>query len=158
MNGSFSFTPPFFSMGLDTFKVPVDGVFVENRRKLVSKLKEQQVKGVVYLTGGPSTTRFDSDHEPLFRQESYFHYLTGVKEPDCSLTIQVETGHTCLYVPELPASYATIMGRIRTTDEWKDLYQVEQVKYTKDVEASLLDMMESSSKLLLLKGLNSDSG
>lgn len=31
------------------------------------------------------------DHEPLFRQESWFHWLTGVKEPDCGLILQLDT-------------------------------------------------------------------
>jgi hypothetical protein len=39
--------------------------------------------GVVVLQGGKATCRNDTDHEPLFRQESFFQYLFGVKEPDC---------------------------------------------------------------------------
>jgi Xaa-Pro dipeptidase len=160
-------TPPpslsFLSMGRETYKVSLDEVFVANRRKLVERLLSCGVSsGVVFLQGGPSITRFDSDHEPLFRQESYFWYLSGVKEPDCSLAIDAKTGDTSLFVPRLPASYATIMGPIRTPEEWKDLYHVEQVLYADELEdwllKSLNEAVTETSKLLLLKGLNSDSG
>ena len=30
--------------------------------------------GIILLRGGEQTTRHSSDHEPLFRQESYFHW------------------------------------------------------------------------------------
>ena len=34
------------------------------------------------IEAGESATRFETDHEPLFRQESYFAYLFGCVEPD----------------------------------------------------------------------------
>lgn len=34
------------------------------------------------MEAGESATRFETDHEPLFRQESYFAYLFGCVEPD----------------------------------------------------------------------------
>jgi Xaa-Pro dipeptidase len=34
-----------------------------------------------FLQGGEATARFETDHEPLFRQESNFAYLFGCKEP-----------------------------------------------------------------------------
>ena len=111
----------FFSMGPNTFQVPIEDVFVANRRKL---LQHVDPRAILYLQGGPSKTRFDSDHEPLFRQESYFWYLTGVKEPDCAVILTDTT--TTLLVPDLPADYATVMGPLRTLEEWQQLYQVDQ--------------------------------
>ena len=165
----------FLSMGHETYKVPIKDVFVANRRKLVQELHRAGISnGVIFLEGGGSTTRFDSDHEPIFRQESYFWYLSGVKEPDCSLSVDVASGETCLFVPKLPESYATIMGRIRTLEEWKDIYHVEDVKYTEQVEEVLMKLLTKDtpktngvngmtngnrhSQLLLMRGLNSDSG
>lgn len=181
-----SSSPPFFSMGPHTFQVSVEDVFGANRRKLVDNLGHCSSNSIVYLKGGEATTRFDSDHEPIFRQESYFWYLTGVKEPDCSVAIDAATGATTLFVPRLPADYATIMGKIRNTDEFKELYQVDVVKFTDEIEETLLKMLGSScnskpitngitngggttinggttasssnKKLLLMKGPNSDSG
>jgi Xaa-Pro dipeptidase len=118
----------------------------------------------------------------LFRQESYFWYLTGVKEPDCAIMIDISptttTANHCstttLFIPQLPADYATIMGRIKTPQEWKELYQVDHVRFTNEtnevLEATLFKDINSSNNsngnkkddddvtLLLLQGTNSDSG
>lgn len=160
---------PFFSMGRETYRVPIDAVFVANRRKLLEKLRDSGVtNGVLFLEGGPSETRFDSDHEPIFRQESYFWYLSGVKEPDCSMMLNISTGEATLYIPRLPPSYATIMGRIRTPHEWKSLYMFDHAKYSEDIEEDIFQACLTQStkeaydsgtpKVYLMKGLNSDSG
>ena len=189
-------------MGPHTAQVSVDAVFGANRRKLgaaavellsLSPSAHPNDAGagvVVFLKGGLSAERFDSDHEPIFRQESYFWYLTGVKEPDCMVVMKCGcagpssasacTGphhptivSTTLLVPRLPPEYATIMGKIRTLEEWKVMYQVESVRFTDELDNVLmaaLHLTESSTveatqneskttrKLFLLKGRNSDSG
>jgi Xaa-Pro dipeptidase len=152
---SSSATAPFLSMGRDTYKVSVRDVFVANRVKLMRSLERN---AVVYLTGGVSAERNDTDHEPIFRQESYFLWLTGVVEPDCAVIIS--SAGTTLLIPKLPPTYATIMGKILTPDEWKHKYQVDDVRYIDDAEALLSNCLENdaSSKLLLMHGLNSDSG
>ncbi|KAG7372375.1 aminopeptidase P [Nitzschia inconspicua] len=159
---------PFLSLGTDTYHVPLQ-LFQENRQKLATRLVEgtQSDKHIVILQGGPSPLRFGTDHEPVFRQESYFWWLTGVKEPDCKvvLTIQLASNvTTTLFIPKLPASYATIMGKIKTRDEWKQGYQLEQVLFTDDLEGFLEEeiksMFSESQKpvILLLRGQNTDSG
>lgn len=37
-------------------------------------------------------THTHTDHEPLFRQESNFQWMFGVKEPDCYGAVDIETG------------------------------------------------------------------
>jgi Xaa-Pro dipeptidase len=147
----------FLSLG-DNYQVPLS-MFQENRQKLLDKLDNNNA--IVVLNGGASATRFDTDHELLFRQESYFWWLTGVKEPDCAVVIT--SGSTTLFVPELPPDYATLMGPLRMPDEWKAIYDVDQVQYTHELEAFLENATtttttETSSKILLLKGMNTDSG
>ena len=129
---------------------------------------------VVLLKGGQSPTRYDTDHEPIFRQESYFWWLTGIKEPDCAIVMVVDSGgenrpdesnmnihQYALFVPRLPASYATIMGKIRSLDEWKELYGVDGGVYFDDtledfVEGQVLNYCDA--RVLLMCGPNSDSG
>ena len=163
-----------FSMGLSTHEISVKDLFVGNRQRLVAQLQQDDAArhGVIYLCGGPSQERFDSDHEPIFRQESYFQYLTGVKEPDCAVLIDVESGSTTLFIPRLPADYATIMGKIRTTAEWQDMYHMDSVRFQDETMEVLEQSLhlnaaaatnggsngKKSKKLLLLKGVNSDSG
>jgi Xaa-Pro dipeptidase len=149
-------------MGGETYKVSIKDLFCANRSKVVEHLRTSgsaaATTGVIYLVGGASETRYDSDHEPLFRQESYFWYLVGVKEPDCSVCINVATGETTLFIPNLPPDYATIMGRVKTRDEWKAHYEVDHVEFTENAESYLEGLLTGTDKkLLLLHGKNSDS-
>jgi Xaa-Pro dipeptidase len=161
----------------------------DNNKTDVCKIKRY----IIVLKGGVSSTRYDTDHEPIFRQESYFWWLTGVKEPDCSIVITVDidrdgdngdngdngdineqaminhsknntvTSRTTLFVPCLPADYATIMGKIRTCDEWKEMYGVDEVLFCNKLESTVLyramfDKIEIPAQILLMSGLNTDSG
>ena len=96
---------------------------------------------VVYLEGGISETRHATDHEPMFRQESYFHYLFGVREPDVCGCVELDTGRATLFIPKLPEEYATIMGRIKSREEVREEYGVDDVRYVEDVEAYLLEVV-----------------
>ncbi len=86
------------------------------------------------LQGAPATQRFDTDHEPLVRQESFFQWAFGAKvrvltacisvcvarthpyikqEPDLFGAVDVATGRSTLFIPRLPEAYAVWMGAIR---------------------------------------------
>ena len=130
---------PFFSMGLNTYEVPAD-FHKNNRIKLMNAIigsssPSNSKNTVVFLVGGTNPNRNDTDHEPIFRQESYFHYLFGVKEPDFVGLIHIRSGHqnTVLFIPRLPSEYATFMGAILTPDEYKDMYQVDECYYVDEV-------------------------
>ena len=137
-------TGPFYSMGLQTYRVPL-ALYATNREKLLNCLRSHDNTNlagkVVYLEGGISTTRDATDHEPLFRQESYFHYLFGVREPDVCGCIELDTGRATLFIPKLPEDYATIMGRIKTCEEVREEYGVDEVRYVEDIEKYLLDIV-----------------
>ena len=46
-----------------------------------------------------------------FLKESYFHWAFGVREPDCYGAIDVDTGKSILFIPELPEEYLVWMGK-----------------------------------------------
>lgn len=77
------------------------------------------------------------DTDVLFRQDSKFHYLFGVKEPDFYGAIETDTKKAILFIPHLPESFAVWMGPIHTTEYYKDLYMVDEVLYTDDINAYL---------------------
>ena len=98
------------------------------------------------LEGGHQTTRYEAGkHRPLsdlcvdtdilFRQDSKFHYLFGVKEPDFYGVIETETKKAILFIPRLPESFAVWMGPIQTPEYYKDLYKVDEVLFTDDLPA-----------------------
>uniref|UniRef100_A0A0A9ETA7 Aminopeptidase P N-terminal domain-containing protein n=1 Tax=Arundo donax TaxID=35708 RepID=A0A0A9ETA7_ARUDO len=58
-----------------------------NRDRLVATLRGcfsaslRPLRSLVLLQGGEEQTRYCTDHLELFRQESYFVYLFGVRDP-----------------------------------------------------------------------------
>ncbi|XP_050398695.1 xaa-Pro dipeptidase isoform X1 [Patella vulgata] len=148
---------PAYSRGTHTLEVPME-LFGQNRQRLCEALrKDPRVpkKAIVLLQGGESTTRYCSDHEPLFRQESYFHWAFGVEEPDFYGAIDVDSGRAILFPPNLPESYAIWMGRLLTQEDFRVRYGVDDVFFSNDILNILKE--KSPSALLTLKGLNTDS-
>lgn len=90
--------PQFYWMGNKTLKVP-RSLHADNRARMLLLLRKGTVKGLALLRGGVAATRDDSDHEEIFRQESNFHYLFGVAEPDCLAAIDTQSGEICLPFP-----------------------------------------------------------
>mmetsp|Transcript_1684 Transcript_1684/g.5908 ORF Transcript_1684/g.5908 Transcript_1684/m.5908 type:complete len:536 (+) Transcript_1684:92-1699(+) len=145
----------YLRMGPGTHPVP-KALFATNREKLVTHLKKTghvQLPAVALLKGGEEVTRFDSDHEPVFRQESYFAYLFGVVEPGFYGTVDLETGASTLFIPRLPDEYGVFMGKIEDPEYYKRKYRVDAAYYVEELPKVL-----ENRRLYVRKGLNSDSG
>lgn len=136
-----------------------------NREKAMRHVKQKLVDGekssqqdleYCLLQGGKDTCRHNTDHEDLFRQESFFHYLFGVEEPDCSGLIEVETCRTTLFVPRLPQEFAVWLGTIPSLETFKQKYGVDEVMYSDDLAAELGRL--KPQRVHLLEGTNTDSG
>ncbi|ESO90952.1 hypothetical protein LOTGIDRAFT_217473 [Lottia gigantea] len=148
---------PAFCRGTHTMEVPME-LFKQNRERLCERLRKNSKvpKGaIVLLQGGEAETRYCSDNEPLFRQESYFHWTFGVEEPDFYGAIEVDSGKTILFPPKLPDSYAVWMGRLLTAEDFRVRYGVDEVCFSNEILSVLKSKKPSS--LLTLYGLNSDS-
>ncbi|XP_036343902.1 xaa-Pro dipeptidase [Rhagoletis pomonella] len=147
-----------FRMGPTTHSVPMS-LFQKNRQKTAAALREHgsvKSKSYVLLAGGDDVSFNDTDISYLFRQESYFQYMFGVKEPGCYGVLEVDSGKSTLFVPRLPEEYATWMGKLYALDEFKQMYEVDEVRYVDELNA----FFESAHPLLILtlSGLNTDSG
>ncbi|KAJ4849361.1 hypothetical protein Tsubulata_044279 [Turnera subulata] len=145
-------------------KVPAE-LYVTNREKLLRSLRQHLAdtsrppQGFVFLQGGEEQNRYCTDHLELFRQESYFAYLFGVKEPGFYGAIDVATGKSMLFAPRLPADYAVWLGEIKPLSHFQELYKVDQVYYTDEITDVLREHSKGCEKpvLFLLHGLNTDS-
>ncbi|KAL4652626.1 hypothetical protein ACB092_01G245600 [Castanea dentata] len=144
--------------------VPME-LHVTNREKLLSSLRHElshssrPLHGFVFLQGGDEQARHDTDHIELFRQESFFAYLFGVREPGFYGAIDIATGNSILFTPRLPSDYAVWMGEIKPLSHFKERYMVSMVYYTDEITGVLHDQFQGSGKplLFLLHGLNTDS-
>lgn len=145
-------------------EVPME-LYNVNREKLLKSLREhlsgssRPLSGFVLLQGGEEQTRYCTDHAELFRQESYFAYLFGVREPGFYGAIDVASGKTILFIPRLPADYAVWMGEIKPPSYFKETYMVSMAYYTDEITTVLHDEYKGEGRplLFLLFGLNTDS-
>ncbi|XP_013194962.1 xaa-Pro dipeptidase [Amyelois transitella] len=141
-----------WSMGPGTLEVPLS-LFATNRERLAEKLKPGQI---VVLQGGDSLNHYDTDVEYVFRQEAYFTWVCGVREPGCYFALDVKTSKSHLFVPRLPEEYEVWMGKLLSCDEFKKIYAVDEVHYVDELQDVLKSL--NPDVLLTLSGPNTDSG
>lgn len=147
-----------FQMGPNTLAIPMS-MFKDNRNRVVEELRKLGTlddSAYVLLQGGSDISLYDTDVDYVFRQESYFQYCFGVKEPGCYGAIHVNSGHTTLFVPCLPSEYCVWMGRLHTLEDFQKMYEVDEVRYSKEIDSFFAE--KSPSVILTLNGVNSDSG
>lgn len=143
-------------------------LFAENRKSLLDRIRavrDLPRASMILLEGGVGTTRHCTDHEDVFRQESYFQWTFGVTEPDFFGAIDVDSGRSILFAPYLPAEYAVWMGKVQSESYFKEKYEVDEVHFTNVMNQVLTDYFRAKREetgeggaLLLLEGLNTDSG
>lgn len=144
----------------NTLKISVK-MHKDNRERLCSALcakhPDLAAGTFIVLQGGTEHCRYDTDGVLCaFRQESYFHWTFGVMEQDYYGAIETATGKSILFMPRLPDSYRVWMGELSEPADIKSRYLVDEVYYVDQIESVLKD--SKASLLLLLHGLNSDSG
>jgi Xaa-Pro dipeptidase len=146
-----------YSMGPGTFEVPM-AMHAGARARLVERLRRAgaPASAVVVLQGGAQQSKYDTDRELLFQQESFFQYLFGVKEPGFYGAVEVGSGRAHLFMPRLPSAWAVWMGKIHPPEHFRELYAVDVVHYADEIGATLRGL--KAEPLLLLTGANSDSG
>ncbi|XP_011093685.1 xaa-Pro dipeptidase [Sesamum indicum] len=145
-------------------QVPME-LHMVNRKKLLHSFRDnlslssRPLHGFVFLQGGEEQNRYCTDHTELFRQESYFAYLFGVREPGFYGAIDLASGESILFAPRLPADYAVWLGKIKSLSYFEERYMVDSVHYTDEIAKVLHQRYRGPGKplLYLLHGLNTDS-
>eukprot|EP01134_Creolimax_fragrantissima_P006068 CFRG6068T1 len=141
--------------GGDAYRIP-NLMYAEHRGKLVNRMASASPEGIAFLKGGEQEFRFDTDHEKIFRQESSFSYLFGVEEPGCYGAVELGTGMSVLFVPNLPASYAVWMGVVYPKSYYKEKYGVDDVHFVEEIPAYFKE--KNPNPIFINRGVNSDSG
>eukprot|EP00049_Salpingoeca_infusionum_P008617 m.142578 g.142578 ORF g.142578 m.142578 type:complete len:507 (-) comp14063_c0_seq1:1811-3331(-) len=145
-----------FKMGKGTQSIP-KALHRENRERLVAGMKEAGESGIILLEGGKQTTRHDTDHEDIFRQESYFHWTFGVTEGDWFGAVDIDNNKSILFMPRLPEAYAVWMGEIFKPAYFLEKYAVDEIYYV-DEMAEVFSKTYTAATVHVLYGKNSDSG
>ena len=141
---------PYYSQGLGTYRVPMS-LYERNRERVVESMIKSIIeatggggggttgaarkgRGLILLEGGKQTTRYDTDHEPVFRQESYFHYLFGASQySDCHGAISLPDGKTTLFVPTWGIDVSTVCGPCPNFDHVRMELGIDGVMGTNDL-------------------------
>ncbi|PSC76780.1 xaa-Pro dipeptidase isoform X1 [Micractinium conductrix] len=118
---------------------------------------EVEEQGVWLLQGGQEQHLYNTDTEPLFRQEGFFQYLFGVEVEGFWGAVDTRTERTLLFMPRLPKSYAVWMGHIATPAEVQAKYAVDEVRYCDELAAVLAELAPPCLHILA-GGVNTDSG
>mmetsp|Transcript_826 Transcript_826/g.2668 ORF Transcript_826/g.2668 Transcript_826/m.2668 type:complete len:509 (-) Transcript_826:285-1811(-) len=143
-----------FSMGEGTLRVPME-LHARNRRRICKAFRGLfENDALILLKGGEAKFRDATDHEELFRQESFFHWTFGVKEPDCFGLLEPDSGKSVLFIPRLPQEYETWMGKIASPEQWEREYEVEEVKYVDEISSYI----GANRRVYFMEGTNTDSG
>ena len=190
--------PYYYSQGLTTYAVPMS-LHATNRSRLLSSMTLSTIirpgrraaaaaVGLILLEGGRQQTRYDTDTEPVFRQESYFHYLFGASSYEGCFGIitlppdaGTEKSKTILFLPTYDIEVATVCGPCPNFHSVKEELGVDEVRDVNELSSFIDTEMEyhliahkdddndnasdteeadntTIAKLYLLKGLNTDSG
>ncbi|KAG1667905.1 hypothetical protein FOA52_013666 [Chlamydomonas sp. UWO 241] len=154
-----STSPDTFSMGPGTLSVSRKALHGGTRASLLSAMraavKDEAKRGVVLLKGGDTFHIYSTDGEGLFRQESYFYHLFGVRDEGFYGAVDIRTGVSTLFMPRLPEEYAVWMGDLKSPADNAAMYGVDQVRYADEVGSYL----EAAAPpcVHVLAGTNTDS-
>eukprot|EP00397_Hematodinium_sp_SG-2012_P027438 GEMP01028832.1.p1 GENE.GEMP01028832.1~~GEMP01028832.1.p1 ORF type:complete len:504 (+),score=116.51 GEMP01028832.1:139-1650(+) len=143
--------PSFFSMGDGTIRIPYS-MHKDHRLRLCKELADRDNFWIL-LQGGSELDKYDTDTQWDFRQESNMQWCFGVKEPGCKGAIRSSDSKALLFVPKMPMEYAAFLGPLKTPEEFRETYEVDEVHYVDDFEKVLGDL-----PCAWPKGVNRDSG
>ncbi|KRX52221.1 Xaa-Pro dipeptidase [Trichinella sp. T9] len=136
-------------------------IFQENRARLLRELKKVVTSPATFILmeGGKVVNHHTTDlvegDSMVFRQESYFFWTFGVKEPGFYGAISVQTGETYLFAPEVESRRSIWLGKIPSLEETKRQYGVTEVFYDDRIAEKLSTL--GCLSVLTLTGQNTDS-
>ena len=111
----------------------------QHREKLYNLFNDDR-PGIVYLQGGSVQSRYDTDYDYPFRQESNFLYLTGVNEPDFHMILDLHNHDFHLFVPKRDPQFAVWNGYIRSQSYYQELYEADAVHYDSELPKVIKDL------------------
>lgn len=145
-----------FQLGEGRLRVPMK-LHALNRQRLCHAfcaVISDSEGDLIVLKGGVSNFRDATDHEDIFRQESFFQWTFGVKEPECFGILEPKACRSTLFVPRLPSEYAIWLGHIPSKDEWQKHYAVDAVHYVDEIP----QFINGRTSIFYPQGINTDSG
>ena len=101
---------------------------------------------ILYLEAQKAELHEDCDQEKQFRQRRYFFYLSGCKLPGAYLTYSIPDDKLRLFIPPVDPESVIWAGLPQSKEEALARYDVDEVLYTGEVNASLAHYGSSNIK------------
>ena len=136
-------------------------LFAEHRERLLKRMRDGGAKGAILLFGFPEISRPLTDFETHFRQESYIYWLCGADEPDCAVYVDIQSGKTTLFYPDIPEEYAVWQGELPTIEGVKAKFGVDEVillpklpEFLNEKKPEVLHTLEPLVRKELIQGVD----
>ncbi|KAF5138057.1 putative Xaa-Pro aminopeptidase pepP [Metarhizium anisopliae] len=110
---------------------------------LIRKTKPD-ANGVIYLEGRMTKLLEDNDSPEHFRQRRYFYYLTGCNLADCSFAYDIQSSKSILFIPPIDPDDVIWSGLPLSIDEALSRYDVDEVKFTTEVNSTLAHLAKQN--------------
>lgn len=117
--------------------LPKASTFAHHRGQVLSRMRAAGAQGAILAFGFPEpgeVLRPLTDYDPLFRQESYFYYISGVNVPDCAIYVDIQSGKAALFYPELPDDFSLWAGPQPTLEDIRVQYGFDEIYLMKELE------------------------
>lgn len=116
------------------------------------RVLEAMGKGVLVLFAAPSTLR-NNDVEHEYRQDSDFHYLTGLDEPECALVLTAGSDQPfVLFVRERDPERETWDGERIGVDGALEQFCANTAHAIQDLPKRLLELLKGQQRLFYAVG------
>ncbi|KAH7273119.1 putative Xaa-Pro aminopeptidase [Fusarium solani] len=108
-------------------------------KRVVDLIREKipDANGILYLESRMTKLLEDNDEPEPFRQRRFFYYLTGCNLPDCYYIYDIQSSKSILFIPPIDPDSVIWSGLPLSIDEALQKYDVDEVKLTSELNATL---------------------
>ncbi|KAL2131736.1 hypothetical protein VTI74DRAFT_4667 [Chaetomium olivicolor] len=120
----------------------------QHARRVVEYIRSKvpDATGVIYLESRATKLLEDNDEPEPFRQRRFFYYLTGCPLADSYMVHDMDAAKTTLFIPPVDPESVIWSGLPVSAEEAMQKYDVDEVKYTSDVNAELVHLAGQKPK------------
>ncbi|RSL57459.1 putative Xaa-Pro aminopeptidase [Fusarium duplospermum] len=115
-------------------------------KRVVDLIREKipDANGILYLESRMTKLLEDNDEPEPFRQRRFFYYLTGCNLPDCYYIYDIQSSKSILFIPPIDPDSVIWSGLPLSIDEALQNYDVDEVKLTSELNATLAHLGQSN--------------
>ncbi|KAF5021310.1 hypothetical protein F66182_6708 [Fusarium sp. NRRL 66182] len=117
-------------------------------KRVVELIRKEipDANGILYLESRMSRLMEDSDEPEPFRQRRFFYYLTGSNLADSYFVYDIQSAKSILFIPPIDPDSVIWSGLPVSIDQALEQYDVDEVKLTTELNATLAHLGAANSQ------------